>query len=174
MPENTETENESQRPLTASVEKLRQELDHWLEVALSQGEKALDKIGIRNLGKSWCPPADVVETDDDVRVFVDLPGVDPQSVEVTLAGNMLTLQGEKSAFQTDENDQMHTHERSAGKFSRSIPMPAPVDADAVHADTVNGVLHVRLPKTERARPRQIPIGVPSVSAASSQSGTSAE
>ena len=145
-----------ERPLTASVEKLRRELDHWLDVAWSQGEKALDAFGLKT-SPTWTPAVDLIETPDEVRVVVDVPGVDPHKVDITLAGNMLTLKGERMPILNREQQQVHLRQRHSGTFVRSIPMPAPVDAEKVSAETENGVLTVRLTKSERAKPRQIPI-----------------
>src|SRR5262245_14571797 len=99
--EYSDSECRHDRPIAASVEKLRRELDHWLDVAWSQGEKALDAVGLRG-GIGWTPAIDVVERGDEVYVYVDIPGVNPQSIELTIAGNMLTLKGEKLSGTTDE------------------------------------------------------------------------
>ena len=97
-------ENRSDGPLTASVEKLRGELDHWLEVAMTQGGKALNAFGFRNADKPWNPAVDMVETPDDVFVDVSLPGADPGSIEVTIAGNLLTIKGETPDLQIGSDD----------------------------------------------------------------------
>jgi HSP20 family protein len=154
-------ENRSDGPLTASVEKLRGELDHWLEVAMTQGGKALNAFGFRNADKPWNPAVDMVETPDDVFVDVSLPGADPGSIEVTIAGNLLTIKGETPDLQIGSDDTAHVKQRNHGKFQGSIPMPTPVDADSVSASSSNGVLTVRLAKTERAKVRQIPVSADS-------------
>lgn len=152
----SETEPRPEGPLTASVEKLRQELDRWLEVAVAQGGRALDAFGLRN-EKSWSPAIDLIERTDDVLVLVDLPGVAPSAVDVTLAGNMLLLKGKRPDHSQNAEETVHLAERLSGEFCRSIPMPAPVDPEQVSAEAKEGVLRVRLAKTERARPRQIPV-----------------
>jgi HSP20 family protein len=86
---------------------------------------------------------------------LEIPGVNPDLVEVTLAGNMLTVRGEKPATQRDERGVCHVRERSAGKFTRSIPLPAAVNAEQVSAEAKDGVLTIRLTKAERARARHI-------------------
>ncbi|MEX2286824.1 MAG: Hsp20/alpha crystallin family protein [Planctomycetaceae bacterium] len=149
-------ESRPERPLTASVEKLRRELDHWLDVAWSQGERALDAFGLKS-SPTWTPAVDLIETPDEVRVVVDVPGVDSHKVEITLAGNMLTLKGERLPILNRDQQQIHLRQRHSGTFVRSIPLPAPVDAEKVSAETENGVLTIRLTKSERAKPRQIPI-----------------
>ena len=89
-----EKESHPDSPLTASVEKLRHELDRWLEFAVTQGERAIEAIRPRDAAVAWIPPVDVVESAEEILVVVDLPGVDPKSVDVSLAGNMLTLSGD--------------------------------------------------------------------------------
>jgi HSP20 family protein len=143
--------------LTASAEKLRQELDRLLELAVSQGERALDAIGLRGAGSSWRPHVDVVETANEVRVDVDVPGVSPESLDINLTGNMLTVAGEKSTVKDAEHQTVHVRERAGGTFSHSIPLPVPVNPEEVAASTKNGVLEIRLNKAERAKARQIPI-----------------
>lgn len=144
-------------PLQTSVDRLRQEFDRWLEVAMSQGERALDVIRTRGGDRSWIPAIDLMETPNEVLVFVDLPGIDPKSVDVTLAGNMLTLRGEKTSLSAEEGRVLHVRERMRGPFLRSIPMPAPVNADDVTAEAEHGTLRIRLAKADRAKARQIQV-----------------
>lgn len=144
-------------PLAASIEKLREELDRLMDVAVSRGERALDVFGVRT--RHWIPAVDVIETGEDVLVDVEMPGVDPQSVDITLAGNMLTLKGTKPVRTPEQGETAHVHERLRGDFQRSIPLPVPVDPEQVSADAQRGVLHIRLTKTERAKAKQIKVSV---------------
>lgn len=162
MPEETP---QSQGPLTASAERLRHELDRWLSVAWEQGEKALDAIRPREGDRSWSPAFDLTETADTVLVDVDLPGIDPQLVDITLAGNMLTLKGVSPAAAEKEGTTLHTVQRHHGPFVRVIPLPVPVNPDNVSAEANLGVLHIRLIKSETARPKKIPVNVAPVSPA---------
>ena len=75
---------EPKSPLTSSAERLRHELDRWLEVAWHQGERALDAFGIR--GSKWTPMVDVIETGDSVLVYADLPGIKPYDSANTFNG----------------------------------------------------------------------------------------
>jgi HSP20 family protein len=152
----SEPESGADRPLAASVEKLRHELDHWLGVAWSRGERALDSFGLATAG-SWLPAFDVVETPDEIRVLVDLPGVDRDAIDVSLTGNMLTVRGERPAISLDEEHVAHARHRASGSFSRSIPMPAPVNDDDISAEVLEGVLTVLLAKSDEAKPRKITI-----------------
>src|SRR5262249_10428416 len=100
---------------------------------------------------------DLLETDDEVIVCMDLPGVDPQAVDVALAGNMLTIKGERPAPAPHPAQVAHVSERRRGNFSRSIPLPVPVNPEDVGAESRNGTLTVRLAKQQSAKARHIPI-----------------
>ncbi len=140
-------------------DKLRDVVAGWIDMVASQGERAIDAVGLRFPGRPWVPAVDLLETDDQVVVQVDLPGIEPNSVEILLTGNMLTVKGESPAASPGKGETRHRCERPTGAFSRSIPLPVPVDAEKVSAQSKNGVLTVTLAKEERIKPRHIQIGV---------------
>jgi len=144
-----------ERLLTSSVERLRHELDRWLDVAWVQGERAMDTLGIRGGERDWCPPIDIVETGDAVHVEVELPGIDPETVEVTLAGHMLTVTAPISA--STREGQVRRRERPRGRFKRSIPLPASVNADDVTAESSHGLLSITVAKVETEKERRVPV-----------------
>jgi HSP20 family protein len=144
-------------PIAQSVDRLRKEFERWLEAALQQGGRALDAVGLRATDRQWSPAVDLTETPTDIHVEVDLPGVEPSVVDVSLAGNMLTIQGPKKLSITPEGAVRHLVERMHGPFHRMIPMPAPVVPDSVTAEMKNGVLRLRLLKTEKSRAQKIPV-----------------
>jgi HSP20 family protein len=144
-------------PLSQSVERLRREFERWLDAAMHQGNRALDVVGLRGADRPWTPAVDLLETPTDVQIDVDLPGIDPVLVEVSLTGNMLTVQGPKRTHVPPQGGTVHVSERMQGPFHRSIPMPAPVIADSVTAELKNGVLQIRLMKSEKARAMKIPV-----------------
>jgi len=143
--------------LKNSVERFRKELDSWLEIAQNQGDKALGIFGLQRSSAPFSPRIDLVETTEEMIVFVDLPGIDPDAVDVTIAGNMLTISGEIEEPEASKESTVHWSERSSGSFTRSIPMPSPVDSEQVRADSKNGVLTVRLIKSERTKARQVTV-----------------
>ncbi len=143
-------------PLASSLERMRQELDRWIESARSQGGRALDVFGFRGENKVL-PRLDLIETNEDIRVVMDLAGVDPSLIQVTIVGNMLTIKGHKPPTPTGADQTVHLNERSQGDFERSIPMPAPVNPEDISAESKNGVLTVLLMKSEVAKSRQIPV-----------------
>lgn len=97
---------------------------------------------------------------DAVYVEAALPGVDPESLDMTVKSNVLTLSGEKGCFSGDTDKVVvRRSERPAGKFSRRFKLPTEVDADQVSAEYTDGMLKVTLPKAEAAKPKQISIKV---------------
>ena len=153
----TDSETRGEGPLTSSLERMRQELDRWIDSARSQGSRALDVFNLRGGEDKVMPRLDLIETDDDIRVVVDLPGVDPHLISVSIVGNMLTIKGHKPPTPTQADQTVHLNERSQGDFERSIPMPTPVNTEDISAESKNGVLTVLLMKSERAKSRQIQV-----------------
>ena len=95
---------------------------------------------------------------DDQNIVVEAlaPGLDTESLKVTALRDKLTISGEKAKVKVD-GDKFHRNERSAGKFTRTIELPNPIDPDKVQAEYNSGILKITLPKAEEARPRQIEI-----------------
>ena len=103
-------------------------------------------------------PLDVAENENEFVVKASLPGVKPEDVQITVHGETLTIQAE-SKFQEEKKDERwHIRERRAGSFQRAIVLPVPVDSDKAQASFDHGVLTLTLPKSEKAKPRQIRIG----------------
>jgi HSP20 family protein len=106
---------------------------------------------------NWMPPADIYETDGDLVVMTDLPGVDPKQIEVRVENNVLTVRGERRFEQKSEKENFHRVERSYGTFARSFTLSTSVDADKIRANYKDGVLSISLPKAEQAKPKRIQI-----------------
>lgn len=106
---------------------------------------------------AWMPPCDVFEDKEAVRIIMEVPGVKPGDVKLSLENNMLTIRGEKKQVAEEKSDRVHRYERSYGVFERSFALPSTVDTDRIEARYDNGVLTVTLPKAERAQPRQIEV-----------------
>ena len=105
------------------------------------------------------PLADVVEAENEIRVVVEMPGVQPDALNVDIENNVLTISGEKHEERTegDERSTWHLSERRYGHFSRSFVLPRGVDAEGIRAGFENGVLTVSIPKSEQARRRRIEV-----------------
>jgi len=107
---------------------------------------------------NWIPAMDLVEDKDRLVVRVELPGIDPKSVDVKLAGDTLTLSGERK-FESQEGATTLKRERMYGMFRRTVQLPYQIDAAKVHARYENGVMEISLPKAEAFVSRAIPIEV---------------
>ena len=113
-----------------------------------------DNFGLTPFGRederfnSFTPHLDVSETDTEIKVTAELPGLDENDIEVSLDRNVLTISGEKKSESEEKSENFYRMERSYGKFQRSIPLPAEVKADEVEATFKQGLLHVTLPRTE--------------------------
>jgi HSP20 family protein len=108
--------------------------------------------------RSWVPPADIHETDKDLIVTTDLPGVDPKNIDVRVENNVLSITGERHFERNVENENIHRVERMYGGFARSFTLSMPVQADKIQASYKDGVLRISLPKAEQAKPKRIQIG----------------
>lgn len=141
------------RDLTAPLTTLRTELIRLLPGPLGS---RLEAWPAGAEAAAWTPALDLNETPEAVVLWVDLPGVDPAAIELSLIGTVLTLRGQRASGGPPEG-QGQIGERPRGPFLRRIELPAEVLADAVQAEVQLGVLHVRLPKVQPVRPRTIPI-----------------
>ena len=102
-------------------------------------------------------PVDLVENDQEYLLTAELPGVKPEDVDISISGGMLTIKGEFTEEQEGEQKNVHYRERRYGKFQRSASLPTSVDADRIEADFENGVLRLKMPRQEQAKPKQIPV-----------------
>jgi len=100
---------------------------------------------------SEVPKVDVSETEKEVHVSADLPGIDEKDVDVSLANGVLTIKGEKKVEKEEKDKNYHRVERSYGSFQRAIPLPCEVDEDKAEASFKQGVLTIKLPKTKEAQ-----------------------
>lgn len=106
------------------------------------------------------PETDVVETEDAIRVLMDVPGISRNDIDVEVENNILTVTAERKEQHEEESDQgnYHISERRFGRFSRSFVLPRDVNQDKIQADVNDGVLTVTIPKSEQSRRRRIEIG----------------
>ena len=109
---------------------------------------------------TWMPPVDIFQAGDHELVLkAELPDMSREDIDITVENFVLTVKGDKKFVADVKDEQCHHSERRFGTFSRSFSLPRTVDATKVSADYKNGVLTVRLPLREEARPRQIKVDV---------------
>ena len=108
---------------------------------------------------SWMPTVDISETENGYEIHTELPGVVESDVNVSVTDNLLTIKGEKQQEEKTEDKNYHRVERRYGSFQRSFTLPRNVETTDIKAEFKDGVLTLNIPKTEAAKPKEIPISV---------------
>jgi HSP20 family protein len=109
--------------------------------------------------RPWAPSVDIFETENELVLKADVPGVELKDIDIQLENGTLTLKGERKFEKDEKNKGFHRMERSYGSFVRYFTVPDTVDAEHVRADFSNGVLTVTLPKKEIAKPKSIKVKI---------------
>ena len=136
------------RELTA----LQNEMGRWMNV-LAGGTTTPG-----NGSSTWLPAVDVWETDNELVLSLDLPGIPEDKISVELDDNVLTVSGERERTQEQSSERFYRFERRYGTFSRSVTLPAGVTDQDITANYNDGVLEVRVPKPEEQKPKRIQVG----------------
>lgn len=105
----------------------------------------------------WKPILDLKETKDFMVATVEMPGMDPKDIKVTVREGILTIEGEKKQLEEEKDEKHYRMERSFGSFSRSVRLPVPVDAAKVTALFKHGLIEVKMPKLATTKETTIPI-----------------
>lgn len=108
-------------------------------------------------GGDLIPAWEIVETAEEFRIVLDLPGFTSEDISVELKQDQLMISGERHAVKVEEKDQLHVRERKFGKFQRTLAFREPVQSEAIAATLENGVLTVCVPKAQEAQPTKIPV-----------------
>src|ERR687895_2397437 len=141
------------RSLTSTLDRMWT-LNRALDQALSAGFDRASRAP-----QLWVPAMDVAEKADAYLINVELPGVDPEQVEINFEQNVLTVRGTKpSSFDGSNGEyRVFTAERVSGEFERSVRLPDFVDSDRIEASYAHGLLRIVVPKAQAAQPRKIEI-----------------
>ena len=107
----------------------------------------------------WAPAIDVMETNEEFQIRAELPGVEKKDVKLSVENGVLLISGHREQEKEEKGKRYHKIERAYGNFARSFTVPETVDAEKVTAEFKNGLLTVRLPKSEKARPKSIEVKV---------------
>jgi HSP20 family protein len=107
----------------------------------------------------WAPSVDIVETPEEFQIKAELPDVKKDDVSVSVDGNVLRIRGERKQEKEDQNKRFHRVERSYGSFMRTFTLPENVDDGKVQAEFKDGMLNVRLPKSDKAKPKSVQVKV---------------
>ena len=121
--------------------------------------RELDRVFSRNFGNSgtWLPAMDVVERADAFVVTLDVPGVAPDTIDLTFDQGALTIRGTRPSAEYGEQDKIYVAERTLGEFERVVRLPETVDSDHIQASFDRGVVTIVIPKAAAARARKIAI-----------------
>jgi HSP20 family protein len=144
---------------------LRQAMDRLFE------DSFVSPLSWRSVnGEALSPSLDVHQTPDEIVVTAALPGLRPEDVDITITGQTLSIRGEFKADDEISRDQYLYRERRYGTFHRQLQLPVRVQGDSAAADFENGVLTLRIPKSEEVKPRQIQVKAAPKQVASSTDG----
>lgn len=106
---------------------------------------------------TWRPAVDIIGTEENYILRADLPGVDPDAVDIEVEAGVLRIKGERDNVREENENNFQRYERSSGKFSRRFTLPDAVDVDKISAKTVHGVLEIIIPKQPKLAPKKIKI-----------------
>ena len=124
------------------------EMEHLMNTISDEG-------GVASAG--FNADLDISETEDAVEVRMDVPGIEPDEIEVEVAGELLRITGERKAELAEKGKTWHRNERSVGSFARSIQLPCEVESEHIEAHCERGVLTIMLPKSQFNRPHKIQV-----------------
>ncbi len=137
---------------------LRQEMERlWdLNAGMRGAPVTLGALGTG----AWSPAVDLVDLEDKLVAYVELPGLSKETIEISYQDGVLSVTGErKPEFGEGKQPETYRAERCTGKFQRNLSLPVPIQADRIHATYKNGVLTVDLPKSEEAKPRKVEVSI---------------
>jgi HSP20 family protein len=136
----------------------------WAGMGLFKGEmdRLLDRfleprLGAFELVGEWMPKLDLSETKDAYVAKLEVPGVEPKEINVSIRDGLLVMTGEKTREEEEKNEKFYRAERAWGAFTRTVPLPGPVDTEKTTAAFKDGVLTVMLPKMAAAKGSFIPV-----------------
>ena len=107
----------------------------------------------------WQPAVEVFDADHDIVVRAELPGIDPQDVEITVTEDVLTIKGQAKQMEEEKGKNYYRRELRYGAFSRSLALPGGVQGDQAKASYRNGILEISVPKSEKAKPKTVKVDV---------------
>jgi HSP20 family protein len=108
---------------------------------------------------TWAPAVDIQETENELMLKADLPGIEEKDIDVRIENNTLTIRGERKFEKQVNEDNYLRVERSYGSFSRSFSLPNTINTEAINAEYKNGVLTVQMPKRAESKPKQVKVNV---------------
>lgn len=131
---------------------VREKMNHLFEEAvISRGEEK-DLVS-----SSWTPTVDIFETENELVLSAEVPGINEKDIEIKIEDNTLTLRGERKFEKETKEENYHRIERAYGSFFRSFSLPLYINQDIIKAEHLNGVLKIIMPKKPELKPRKVKI-----------------
>jgi HSP20 family protein len=137
------------------IESMQQQMNQLFDRMMSSTEGERKSSGI-----SFMPAAEIQETDDEVKLHVEVPGIDVKDLDVKVSEDAVAITGERKSQINNEDKGIRRSEFRYGRFQRIIPLPASIQNDKVQADFQNGVLSLTLPKSEAHKQKVVSISLP--------------
>jgi len=106
---------------------------------------------------TWAPSVDIYETENELVMTAEVPGIDEKDIEIKIEDNTLTLRGERKFEKDTREENYHRLERSYGSFYRAFTLPGSIDPEKIHAECENGILKISMPKRLEAKPHKVKI-----------------
>ena len=138
-----------------NVAVLQDRINRMFNEAFGSSKDFEDEVSM----SAWRPATDIYDTDNALVIKTELPGIGKDDVSIDVKGNVLTIKGERSFDKEIKEENYYRKERSFGKFQRSFALPEAVNPEVIKANFKNGVLEIKVPKTEEKKPKQISINV---------------
>jgi len=138
------------RSRLGELDRMRREMDRlWENVTRDHYPLTFDY--------DWVPSLDLSDRGDSLVAELEVPGMDPKNIDISVTGDVLTISGEKKKEREEKEHNYHLVERSYGKFSRAVRLPANVNPDRVEASYKDGILSITLDKSEQAKTKKIEV-----------------
>ena len=131
---------------------LREKMNRLFEEAYSTRGEERELVS-----SSWTPSVDIYETEQQLVMTAEVPGIEDKDIEIKIEDNTLTLKGERKFEKETQEENYHRVERAYGSFYRSFSLPPYIDQDNIEAEHENGVLKITMPKKHEAKPRQVKV-----------------
>jgi len=148
-------ERAEQETTQAPIARFRREMDDLFNRFMSD-PWSMDLTKWQGM-TGWAPRIDMSETDSEIRVHAELPGIDPKEIDISVEGDLLTLRGDKRQEHEEKQRDYHYVERQYGTFQRTVQLPTSADPNKVDANYRDGVLTLTIAKRPEAKPRRIEV-----------------
>ena len=131
---------------------LRERMNRLFEDAFTSRGEEKDLVA-----SSWSPSVDIYETENEIVLTAEVPGVNEKNIEIKLEDNTLSLKGERNFEKETKEENYHRIERAYGSFYRSFTLPRNIDQDNIKAESENGLLRITMPKKPELKPKKVKI-----------------